>query len=121
MQSDTQRTVAGGSDSLGELRDRLAELCGWAYDAACEDWERGDDVAYPHPFPPGDLTALAAAWPEGWWWSRLEHMRDGVVWLAGQDLVSVRECDTGDEYADRLRLTVAVLEHEALAPAPDPG
>lgn len=88
-----------------ELRDRLAVLCGWAWH--CDVWwHRADGTRYKHPFPPNDYNALIAAWPEGWVWYKRPA---GWYGEAGSASVYYGP-DTGDEYADRLRLTVAVLE-----------
>jgi hypothetical protein len=95
-----------------ELRDRLAVLCGWTkhpqgwWESPLPKGVSGFCATY-HPFPPGDYNALIGAWPEGWCWERHEWVWRG--WTGG---ISLRECDTGDEYADRLRLTVAVQEAE---------
>lgn len=118
--------------SVDDLRDRLAELCGWerklsgtnAVSASFRDpyWERpkpthktggvvfvGEFETSMHPFPPNDLTTLAAAWPDGWSWSR----HNGLWWSTsppGDLSVGPTIMDTDTEYEDRLRLTVAVLE-----------
>lgn len=61
---------------LTPLRDRLAVLCGFRkiepqVDGGKVMWERGGVILIDchagepsHPFPPNDLTALAAAWPD---------------------------------------------------------
>lgn len=97
-------------------RDRLAELCGWVwypyhgemYVPGAGHWGGGlwRVRINDHPFEDGDLTALAAAWPEGWFW-----WRSAAEWLAqAPDTDFIRVWDTGNEYADRLLLTIAVLE-----------
>jgi hypothetical protein len=100
-----------------ELRDRLAVLCGWVDHPEIPSvwWRRAALEAHPdaegvarHPFPPNDYNALIAAWPRGWEWERVDYL-----WLAygpNPDNYQRAIDDTGDEYADRLRLTVAVLE-----------
>lgn len=93
------------------LRDRLAELCGWHFEEG-EWWHENHPCQLAHPFPPNDYNALIAAWPEEWWWVRC--CCDGNVdeWRAGKNGGFAIVCipDNGDEYADRLRLTIAVLE-----------
>lgn len=111
---------------LSELRDRLAGLCGWKY-GRCECWlcknlsdedasgwvrPSGTGLTGRHPFPAGDLTALAAAWPEGWW-CNVDFCPDGsgMPWCVNGGIAdSEREYDAPTEYEARLRLTVAVLE-----------
>lgn len=106
------------------LRDRLAELCGYRkiepqHPLGNTVWVRNGIVFIDcngsrqiHPFPPNDYNALIAAWPEEWWWVRC--CCDGNVdeWRAGKNGGFAIVCipDNGDEYADRLRLTIAVLE-----------
>ena len=92
-----------------ELRDRLAKALGWQQ---IEDaWDTTDGQ---HPLPPNDLNALAAVWREelkGWSWAR---WGDGV-WIAqppGVNPKLVEVPDTGDEYHDRLALTLACVEAE---------
>ena len=108
--------------TIDKLRDRLAELCGWVKVAipnqtdrfAPQIWAKGGFSTSYHPFPPNDYNALIAAWPEGWEWAK---WGDGT-WIAQKCYpvemrrtpLLLEEVDTGDEYADRLRLTVAVLE-----------
>lgn len=98
------------------LRDELAMLCGWEWYADDElagngHWWRGPDHC-KHPFPPNDLNALAGAWPEGWYWCRVGSEWSAVSFTGAKGAV-VEVPDTGDEYADRLRLTVAVLRERA--------
>lgn len=100
---------------IDELRDRLAVLCGWVDHPEIPGvwWRREALEANPeaegvarHPFPPNDYNALIAAWPGSWRWKRL----DGA-WVCWDEDSRYEEVpDTGDEFADRLRLTVAVLE-----------
>lgn len=96
---------------MTDLRDRLAVLCGYRK-LTCKagvSWgERSINSSrvMAHPFPANDLNALAAAWPEGWKWYKRPA---GWYGEAGSASVYYGP-DTGDEYADRLRLTVAVLE-----------
>lgn len=97
---------------LTDLRDELAGLCGWHVpDSADPYWEKGGRVEHRsfHPFPDGSIDALAAVWPEGWAWERTQgtwrFWRVGVDGAGWGDVL-----DTGDEYADRLRLTLAVLK-----------
>lgn len=100
---------------IDALRDELAELCGWARRDA-GGWALNpqgvvaDDFDPIHPFEDGDLTALVAAWPEGW-----RFMIDGEhgqTWAeawpspSGQSFLKVG----ATEYEARLRLLVAVLK-----------
>ena len=94
---------------LDDLRDELARACGFEYRDGC--WFRKDGEPWPltqHPFPPGDLTALAAAWPDNWGWAR--DNGDWQAWCHDRIVDSPVVEDTCDEYADRLRLTLAVLK-----------
>lgn len=109
--------------NIQELCDKLATLCGWTHETGSwtereddrsyiffkERWVRGDEVVYFHPFPVGDLTSLAKAWPDGWMWERYQ-----CSWQAKgaprNEQIGFCYPDTGDEFADRLRLTVTVKE-----------
>jgi hypothetical protein len=116
-------------DELNDMRDRLAELCGWQYrrcvceicnnlsDDDASGWVSGDPdragLSPAHPFPEGDLTTLVAAWPEGWYLS-IEVWHDGKAMASGgRDEASTFSSGVVDtEYEARLRLTVAVLGKE---------
>lgn len=112
--------------TIDELRDRLAELCGYRkiepqHPLSKTMWVRNGIVFVDcnsssqdmlHPFPPNDYNALIAAWPEGWRLSVLQLM-DGSWWaggcpVGGVDVIEVDEVPT--RYEAELRLTVAVLE-----------
>lgn len=109
-----------------ELRDRLARLKGWSptYAGCVNEWNGpGGEYMNGHPFPAGDLTALAAAWPEEWGFT-LFGANDGKPWMViaakksdGPDGVSIYSdgfnVAAPTEYEARLRLTVAVLEAKA--------
>lgn len=100
---------------IDAMRDELARLCGWTRPKrtheldpvwTCDDGSFQDD----HPFPPGDLTDLAAAWPKGWW---ISVEREGGEWCARGGIASsewVYAAPT--EYEARLRLTLAALKAE---------
>lgn len=98
-----------------ELRDKLARLCGWEPARVPPGaWEKDIDtpaiwVCGNHPFPDGDLTALAAAWPEGVSISIHSDSLSGA-WSANCRGGQTDQHPT--EYAARLALTVAVLEQE---------
>ena len=106
--------------TIDELRDRLAELCGYTWHKwtgpdldGTGHWYGPHGVFIgDHPFEDGDYNALIAAWPEGWRLSTLQLM-DGSWWAAGcpvggVDVIEVDEVPT--RYEAELRLTVAVLE-----------
>lgn len=102
-------------------RDRLAELCGYKRFYALHGggtWTPPWDSALivQHPFPDGDLTALAAVWPEGWAMLLNRHYHQPNFWHAmarclynGPPLRAER-ADAPTEYDARLDLTIAVLE-----------
>lgn len=99
------------------LRDELARLKGYEpfYELhGAGTWNPPGDKSriVQHPFPDGDLTALAGAWPEGWYWSRVGSEWSAVSFTGARGTV-VEVPDTGDEYADRLALTVAVVKAAA--------
>ncbi|MDF1700817.1 MAG: hypothetical protein P1V36_06630 [Planctomycetota bacterium] len=92
-------------------RDELAELCG--YDLSGEPYRTG---LLDHPFPDGDLTALAAVWPEELY---LIVSNEPGVGPPGNPWYAYGEnTKTGDEYKHnapteydaRLDLTIAVME-----------
>lgn len=108
------------------LRDKLAGLLGWKF-GPCdhfvgdpEAWFKADGSdSFQHPIPDADLNALAAIWAErlqrwSWW-----RMRGYWFAFSGYEKTSLgienkglRVPDTGDEYCDRLALTVACFEAE---------
>ena len=110
------------ADELSDLRDRLAGLLGWKMHEVGY-WYNGNEylsdgtpkngqLRWEHPV--GDLTALAAAWPEGW---DLCVRRFAGGWRVGANLlgndssyIQISYFDT--EYEARLQLTIAVLEQE---------
>jgi len=90
----------------------LLRLRGWAYEEG-DGWSNRDgrfftgDSLLPEAIE--TLDGLAALWPEGWEWHRYSH-----EWCAFQPSVRPQQPDiivpdTGDELADRLALTIAVL------------
>lgn len=111
-----------------ELRDRLAWLCGWKWHdiytvkfLGVGAWRHDDGTErvgqQGHPFPPGDLTALAAVWPEdkNLW---LEYCPRRRVWIASSgDYRNRSEAFQGDNpFNPLIRLTIAVLESERRQP-----
>lgn len=109
---------------LTPLRDRLAELCGFRkiepqVDGGKVMWERGGVIWCAcisenpmHPFPPNNLTALAAAWPKDWGF--LVSLGSGG-WFASASMLNdpcvvTKDIYAPSEYEARLRLTVAVME-----------
>lgn len=98
-----------------ELRERLAVLCDFVFEDG--HWWHEGRMWFDHPFPPNDYNALIAAWPEGWVWGRCDcvSITEHGEWYGFREIDAIDYTrlvvpDTGDEYADRLRLTVAVLE-----------
>ena len=113
------------------MRDELARLCGWHKDsdgvwrqkgdAGISLWPGDDEreaADYPHPFPTNDLTALAAAWPEGWGIMLNKNYANGddgqwygvAVCIWGPRPLHREELMAPTEYEARLRLTMAVLK-----------
>lgn len=98
-----------------ELRDKLAEMRGykrqgkWWIPPGCESKPFAHKLV--HPFPDGDLTTLAAVWPEGWD-LHLDATKDRKLLVWANDECDEHQCECfGDtEYDARLRLTVAVYE-----------
>lgn len=100
--------------SVEELRDRAAELLGCTRAADGYIYAPANDARFPslgHPLPLS-LDSIAAAWPEGWRWTRT-----GLVWTAIDVHDPVRPeievPNTGNELYDFLSLLVAVLESGA--------
>lgn len=107
------------TDTLDNLRDELAVACGWKVHAVGY-WYNGTEylpdghpkdgkLRWAHPFEYGDLTALAAAWPEGWQIA-ISHHPEGIPrWIVGAGPMRDPIEQGGDtEYEARLRLTIAV-------------
>jgi hypothetical protein len=105
------------------MRDELAMVCGWKwYDPMTIKylgrgaWKRGAEERWDkhgHPFLDGDLTALAAVWPEGW---QVEIEGPGrsrwSAWHAGATSKEGhwKSFHAPTEYAARLALTLEVLK-----------
>jgi hypothetical protein len=113
--------MAGRLEGMGAMnttamRDELARVCGWHVpDSADPYWERDGHVQHKdtHPFPDGDLNALAAVWPEGW---QIEiegpGHETGGEWHAGATSKEGhwKSFHAPTEYAARLALTLEVLK-----------
>ena len=102
--------------SVDEMRDWLAVQQGWKFNDVVRTWFRNDDppeterIPPNHPIP-ATLDAIAAVWGTElveWMWKRSGGWD---AWKRGTNTY-VYVFDTGDELADRLRLTCLALAAE---------
>jgi len=103
--------------NVEQMRDEVARRLGWTkspiWTPVYNYWvEPGKDFAnhYGHPIPDGDLTTLAALWPEGWDWE-VAFDGDGYTgWINRHGDDTDHEMFTGpSEYECRLKMLLAVL------------